>query len=81
MSMLDGILSQAAGNSTVAGLAAKVGLTPQQVEIALAALGSAHKQPGDTVTQAAQQTACHRTSSARSSVISAAKERLARLPR
>jgi len=56
MSMLDGILSQAAGNSTVAGLAAKVGLTPQQVEIALAALGSAHKQPGDTVTQAAQQT-------------------------
>ena len=56
MSMLDGVLSQMAGNSTVAALAAKVGLTPQQVEMALAALGNAHRQPGDTVTQAARQT-------------------------
>ena len=56
MSILDTVLSQAAGNATVAGLAAKVGLSPQQVEMALAALGKAHHQPGDTVTQAAQQT-------------------------
>lgn len=56
MSLLDGILAQVAGNSTVAGLAAKVGLTPQQVEMAIAALGKAHEEPGDTVSQASQQT-------------------------
>ena len=56
MSLFDTILSQAAGNASVQGLAARVGLTPQQVEQALAALGQAHQQPGDTVTQASQQT-------------------------
>jgi hypothetical protein len=56
MSMLDAILSQVAGNASVQGLAAKVGLTPQQVEMALAALGKAHHQPGDTVSEASQQT-------------------------
>lgn len=56
MSMLDGILSQLSGNASVVGLAGKVGLTPEQVEMALAALGQAHQQPGDTVTQASQQT-------------------------
>ena len=56
MSLLDGILSQVSGNATVAGLADKVGLSPQQVEMAVAALGQAHHQPGDTVTQASQQT-------------------------
>lgn len=56
MSILDGILSQVAGNANVASLAGKVGLSPQQVEMALAALGQAHQQPGDTVTQASQQT-------------------------
>jgi hypothetical protein len=56
MSLLDGILSQVSGNATVQGLAGKVGLTPQQVEMALAALGKAHHEPGDTVTEASQQT-------------------------
>lgn len=56
MSLLDGILSQVAGSASVAGLAGKVGLKPEQVETALAALGQAHQQPGDTITQASQQT-------------------------
>ena len=56
MSLLDGILAQVAGNASVAGLAGKVGLTPQQVERALAALGKAHQQPGDTVQEASEQT-------------------------
>ena len=56
MSLLDGILSQVSGNATVQGLAGKVGLSPQQVEMALAALGKAHHEPGDTVTEASQQT-------------------------
>jgi hypothetical protein len=53
--LLDTILAQAGNNANVAGLAGKVGLSPEQVEMALAALGQAHQQPGDTVTQASQQ--------------------------
>lgn len=56
MSLLDGILNQVSDNATVQNLAAKVGLTPEQVEQAVAALGQAHTAPGDTVTTAAQQT-------------------------
>lgn len=56
MSLLDGILAQAAGNASVAGLASRVGLSPEQVEMAVAALAQAHQQPGDTVNQASQQT-------------------------
>jgi hypothetical protein len=56
MSLLDGILGQVSGNPTVDNLAAKVGLSPEQVEQAVAALGQAHAAPGDTVTTAAQQT-------------------------
>jgi hypothetical protein len=56
MSLLDGILNQMSGNTTVENLAAKVGLSPEQVEQAVAALGQAHAAPGDTVTTAAQQT-------------------------
>lgn len=56
MSLLDGILGQVAGNASVAGLAGKVGLTPEQVETAIAALGKAHQEPGDTVQQASDQT-------------------------
>jgi hypothetical protein len=56
MSLLDGILGQISGNHTIDNLAAKVGLTPEQVEQAVAALGQAHTAPGDTVTTAAQQT-------------------------
>ena len=56
MSLLDGILNQVSDNATVQNLAAKVGLTPEQVEQAFAALGQAHTAPGDTVTTAAGQT-------------------------
>ena len=56
MSLLDGILGQLSDNPTVDNLASKVGLTPEQVEQAVAALGQAHPQPGDTVSTAAEQT-------------------------
>ena len=56
MSLLDGILGQVSDNATVQNLAAKVGLTPEQVEQAVAALGQAHTAPGDTVSTAADQT-------------------------
>ena len=56
MSMLDGILGQLSNNPTVENLAAKVGLSPEQVEQAVAALGQAHTAPGDTVSTAAGQT-------------------------
>jgi len=56
MSLLNGILSQVSDNATVQNLAAKVGLSPEQVEQAVAALGQAHFSEGDTVTTAANQT-------------------------
>jgi hypothetical protein len=56
MSLLDGILGQLSNNPTIDNLAAKVGLTPEEVEQAVAALGQAHPQPGNTVATAAQQT-------------------------
>ena len=56
MSLLDGILNQVSDNATVQNLAAKVGLSPEQVEQAVAALGQAHATEGDTVQTAADQT-------------------------
>lgn len=56
MSFLNGILNQVSDNATVENLAAKVGLSPDQVEQAVAALGQAHASEGDTVTAAAEQT-------------------------
>ena len=56
MGLLDGLLGQVAGNVDIQNLAAKVGLTPDQVEQAVTALGQAHPQPGDTVQTAADQT-------------------------
>lgn len=56
MSLLNGILSQVSGDATVQNLAAKVGLTPDQVEQAVTALGQAHASDGDTVATAADQT-------------------------
>jgi hypothetical protein len=56
MSLLNGILGQVSETSTVQNLAAKVGLSPEQVEQAVAALGQAHASEGDTVTTAAEQT-------------------------
>ena len=56
MSMLDGLLGQVAQNVDIKNLAAKVGLSPEQAESAVHALGLAHPQPGDTVQAAAQST-------------------------
>lgn len=56
MSILNSILGQVSDNATVQNLAAKVGLSPEQVEQAVAALGHAHIAPGDTITTAAKQT-------------------------
>ena len=53
MGMLDGLLGQLGGNFDVANLAAKVGLSQEQVESAMSALGQAHTAPGDTVETAA----------------------------
>jgi hypothetical protein len=55
MSILNGLLNQVSDTATVQNLAAKVGLTPEQVEQAVAALGQAHASDGDTVTTAAEQ--------------------------
>jgi ATP phosphoribosyltransferase regulatory subunit HisZ len=56
MSLLNGILGQVSETATVQNLAAKVGLSTEQVEQAVAALGQAHTAEGDTVTTAAEQT-------------------------
>lgn len=53
MSILDGILGQVGSNVDIANLAAKVGIDPAVAEKAVAALGAAHPQPGDTVSTAA----------------------------
>lgn len=56
MSVLDNILGQASEGGTIQNLAAKVGLSPEQVESAVTALGQAHSQDGDTVQSAAEAT-------------------------
>jgi len=56
MGMLDSLLSQVSSNVDIANLASKVGLTPDQVESAVQALGHAHHAPGDTVETAAENT-------------------------
>ena len=60
MGLLDGLLAQVAGqvsdNAEIKNLAAKVGLSPEQVLQAVQALGVAHPAPGDTVATAAQNT-------------------------
>ena len=56
MSLLDGLLGQLGQNATVTNLAAKVGLSPDQVEQAVTGLVQAHAAPTDTVATAADQT-------------------------
>lgn len=56
MSILDSVLGQLPGNATVQNLASKVGLSPQDVESAIAALARAHAQEGDTVETASEAT-------------------------
>ena len=56
MGLLDGLLSQVAGNVDIANLAEKVGISPEQAISAVTALGQAHAAPGDTVDTAASAT-------------------------
>ena len=56
MSLLDHMLGQVSESATVQNLAAKVGLSPEEAESAIAALGQAHSQPGDTVQTASDVT-------------------------
>lgn len=56
MGLLDGLLAQVTQNVDVANLAAKVGISPEQAESAIAALAHAHTAPTDTVTTAAETT-------------------------
>jgi len=56
MGLLDGLLGQVAGNVDIQNLAQKIGLSTEQVEGAVTALGKAHFEPGDTVTSAAAST-------------------------
>lgn len=55
MSLLDGLLGQIGQIPTVQNLAARVGMSPDQVEQAIAALVQAHAAPTDTVSTAADQ--------------------------
>jgi ATP phosphoribosyltransferase regulatory subunit HisZ len=56
MSILNSILGQVSENATVQNLAAKVGLSPEEAEQAIAALGQAHVQDGNTVETASRST-------------------------
>jgi hypothetical protein len=54
--LLDGIMAQLGGHADVANLAAKLGIEPAMAEKAIAALGVAHQEPGDTIAGAAART-------------------------
>jgi ATP phosphoribosyltransferase regulatory subunit HisZ len=56
MSILNSILGQVSNDATVQNLASKIGLSPEQAEQAIAALGHAHTQEGDTIQTAARST-------------------------
>ena len=56
MGIFDGLIGQLGAVSDVTDLAAKVGIDPATAEKAIAALGTAHTQPGDTVAGAAAAT-------------------------
>lgn len=56
MDFLNNIVGQLGGTDKIAALARQVGLSEAQVQSAMAALGQAAPQPGDTVTTAAQST-------------------------
>jgi len=75
MSLLDSILGQVTDNTTVQNLAAKVGLSPEEVEQAVAALGQAHAQEGDTFKPRPTRPAFRAISSTRSFSRLAAKGR------
>lgn len=56
MSILDNIFGQFGQNVDVANMATKLGIDKSMAEKAIAALGQAHHEPGDTVAGAAAKT-------------------------
>ncbi len=56
MSLFDSLIGLAGQNVDVAGIAEKFGIDPATATQAIAALGAAHGQPGDTVATASDQT-------------------------
>lgn len=56
MSVLDSILGQLGGNVDIGNMATKLGIDPGLAEKAVAALGQAHQEPGDTIAGAAAKT-------------------------
>lgn len=56
MGIFDSILGQVSEHSDVANLAAKLNIDPATTEKAIAALGLAHQQQGDTAQLAAEKT-------------------------
>lgn len=56
MGLFDGILSQVSEHADVGNLASQIGIDPAMAEKAIAALGIAHQQPGNTAELAAQKT-------------------------
>lgn len=56
MGLFDGILSQVSEHPDVENLAAKIGIDPAVAVKAIAALGIAHQQPGNTAQLAAGKT-------------------------
>jgi len=56
MGLFDGILGQVSQHADVGNLANQLGIDPGMAEKAIAALGVAHQQPGDTAQLAAQKT-------------------------
>lgn len=56
MGLLDGILGQLGGVDQIGKLAGQFGISEEQVQTAMAALGQAHAEPGDTVASAAAAT-------------------------
>lgn len=56
MALFDDILGKVSGHPELVNMAAKLGISPEQAETAVAALGEAHHEPGDTVQLAAAKT-------------------------
>lgn len=56
MSLFDKLVGQLGNHADVANLAGKLGIDPALAEKAIAALGHAHQQPGDTVELASAKT-------------------------
>ena len=56
MGLFDSILGHAKNNPTVANMAEKLGIDPDKAAEAVAALGEAHQEPGDTVELASAKT-------------------------